>query len=209
MRHEEVLAGGSVNEVSRVGDVVLKTAGPWTEAVREVLGYLARNGFSYAPTALGRARDGREVMSFLPGEAMMRPWREPMFGDDGLIQAAKMLRDLHDATRDLVLPESTEWRFGRAGKHAGQIVRHGDLGPWNTLWQGTKLTGLVDWDLAEPGFPLTDLAQLAYYFVPLRGETGWRAAGFETEPDIVHRVEVVCGAYDTYSMHDLIVELDR
>jgi thiamine kinase-like enzyme len=110
------------------------------------------------------------MISFLPGESMMRPWKPVMFTDDALVQAATMLRELHDATRGLVLPPETEWRGGKAGKSTGQVIRHGDLGPWNTLWEGDRLTGLIDWDFAEPGLPLTDLAQLALYFVPLRGE---------------------------------------
>lgn len=205
---EETLSGGSVNHVTRIGDVVLKTAGPWTEAVQIVLRHLESRGFIYAPRALGRAEDGREMLSFLPGDSMLRPWRAPLLEKDGLVQATNMVRRLHAATRDLVFPADTEWQSIRAGKVAGQILRHGDLGPWNTLWQEHTLTGLVDWDLAEPGNPLTDLAQLAYYFVPLRGESGWRDAGFDHEPDFERRIEAICTAYGSYGPAELIIELD-
>ena len=132
-----------------------------------------------------------------------------MFTDDALVQAVTMLRLLHDATRDLAFPPHTEWRSGRAGKQPGQVIRHGDLGPWNTLWQGDRLTGLIDWDFAEPGLALTDLAQMALYFVPLRGEAHWRTTGFSHEPDVGHRLAVLCDAYGEFTMGDVVIEIDR
>lgn len=65
----------------------------------------------------------------------------------------------------------------------------------------------MDWDLAEPGSPVTDLAQLAYYFVPLRGERGWREAGFHDAPDYVRRLNVICEAYGGFSPAEIVPEL--
>jgi hypothetical protein len=207
--NEEVLTGGAINTVTRRGDVVFKTGGPWVVAVHTVLDHLESRGFPYSPRALGIDDRGRELISFLPGESMMRPWKPPMFTDQGPIQAATMLRELHDATRDLVLPPDTEWRTGKAAKTPGQVIRHGDLGPWNTLWQGDRLTGLVDWDFAEPGMAITDLAQMALYFVPLRGEDHWPETGFPQRPDFAHRVDVLCDAYGEFSPADVVREVGR
>ena len=165
--------------------------------------------FSYAPRPLGIDEQGREMISFLPGDSMMRPWRAVMFTDDALIQATEMLRELHDATRELELPAETIWRSGAAAKVSGQVIRHGDLGPWNTLWQDNRLTGLIDWDFAEPGEAITDLAQLALYFVPLRGEDHWRECGFASQPDFGHRVSVICKTYRDVSTSDVVREIDR
>ena len=205
--NEEVLTGGTVNNVTRLGDTVYRSGGPWIEAVHAVLDHLEAKGFPYSPRVLGVAEDGREKISFLPGVSMMRPWKPVMKAEDGPIQAAAMLRQFHEATLDLNLPSETRWRFGDAAKDVDQVIRHGDLGPWNTLWEGDRLTGLVDWDLAEPGFPITDLAQLAYYFVPLRGERGWREAGFSDTPDYVRRLDVICAGYGAFSPADVISEL--
>ena len=207
--NEEVLTGGAINTVTRRGDVVFKTGGPWVPAVHTVLDHLESRGFPYSPKALGIDDKGREMISFLPGESMMRPWKPPMFTDQGPVQAAAMLRELHDATRDLVLPPDTEWRTGKAAKTPGQVIRHGDLGPWNTLWQGDRLTGLVDWDFAEPGMALTDLAQMALYFVPLRGEDHWPETCFPQRPDFAHRVEVLCSAYGEFTPTEVVREVDR
>ncbi|MGI8484861.1 MAG: aminoglycoside phosphotransferase family protein [Thermomicrobiales bacterium] len=205
--NEEVLTGGTVNNVTKMGDTVFRSGGPWIEAVHATLNRLEAKGFPYSPRVLGVEVDGREKISFLPGAAMMRPWRPVMLAKHGPIQAAAMLRQFHGATRDLILPSETRWRFGNAAKSADQVIRHGDLGPWNTLWEGDRLTGLVDWDLAEPGFPITDLAQLAYYFIPLRGDRGWREAGFSDAPDYVSRLGAICEAYGAFRPADVINEL--
>lgn len=206
MNHQP-LSGGTVNDVIRHGDLVCKSGGPWVPAVQAVLAHLERVGFLYTPRPRGATPDGREVMTYLHGEPMLRPWRQPLLGDDGLVQLTTMLRRLHEMTHPLTFPADTIWRSGKAPKTRDQIIRHGDLGPWNTMWQGHVLTGLVDWDLAEPGLPLTDLAQLAYYAVPLRAGDHWRHAGFASQPDIVHRLQVIAATYGDVDPDHILVEL--
>ena len=86
----------------------------------------------------------------------------------------------------------------------GQIIRHGDLGPWNTIWQGDNLAALIDWDFIQPGKRIEDLAQMAYYFVPLRGEKGWKDAGFVKRPDIAARLLQLTKSYGMYSPEEVI-----
>jgi len=209
MNVEEPLTGGHINTVTRKGEVVYRTGGPWSAAVLALLGDLCEAGFGYAPPPLGIDGHGREMIAFLPGEPMMRPWRAVMFTDDALAQAAAMLRSLHDVSRGLAYPAQTEWRTGPATKRPGQVIRHGDLGPWNTLWEGETLTGLIDWDFAEPGDAITDLAQMALYFVPLRGEAHWRECGFPERPNFVRRLETLCRAYGTLDPDVVIREIER
>lgn len=209
MSVEIPLTGGAINVVTRRGNIVYRTGGPWSTAVLALLGDLQRLGFGYAPAPIGMDDQGREMISFLTGEPMMRPWRAVMFTEPALQQAAAMLRSLHDATRDLAYPAETEWRTGRAAKEPGQVIRHGDLGPWNTLWDGDTLTGLVDWDFAEPGEAITDLAQMALYFVPLRGEAHWQECGFPKRPDFRRRLDVLCEAYGAIAPVQVIGEIER
>ena len=206
---EELLAGGAINAVTRRGNIVYRPGGSWVPAVHALLDHLHQRGFDYAPKALGVDERSREMISFLPGESMMRPWKPVMFTVDALVQAAAMLRDFHAATFDLVLSAETEWRGGKAEKLPGQVIRHGDLGPWNTLWEDDRLTGLIDWDFAEPGLALTDLAQLALYFVPLRGDDHWRECGFPKRPDFAHRIQVICAAYGSFHPDEVVVEIIR
>ena len=209
MNDEEVLTGGVINTVTRRGDVVYRSGGPWSVAVQDMLAHLQRRGFTYAPAPLGIDEHGREMIAFLPGAVMWRPWRPVMFTDHALVQAATILRALHDATRDLTYPPETVWRTGTAGKQPGQVIRHGDLGPWNMLWEGDTITGLIDWDFAEPGEAITDLAQMALYCVPLRGEAHWRECGFPERPRFRHRVDVLCQAYGAFTVPEVVREIVR
>jgi len=59
------------------------------------------------------------------------------------------------------------WGPERPGEE--MLVTHGDLGPWNCLHRGGRLTGVIDWDLARYGDPLDDAAELALEAVPLHG----------------------------------------
>jgi len=106
--NEEILTGGSTNIVTRKGDIVYRTAGEWIPAVHKVLAHLNEKGFAYSPKPLGVSADGREMLGFMSGESMLRPWKEIMFKDDGIIQAAKMLRSFHDATQELIFPNDTK-----------------------------------------------------------------------------------------------------
>lgn len=209
MSIEELLTGGAINQVTRKGDVVYRSGGPWVPAIHAVLDHLDTAGCTYSPTALGVDESGREMISFLPGTPMPRPWRAVMFGDDALVQAATMLRELHAATIELDLPEDTIWRTGPARKRPGMVIRHGDLGPWNTLWHDETLTGLIDWDFAEPGEALDDLAQMALYFVPLRGEQHWQECGFPKRPDFAARLAVLCTAYGSFVEAAVLAAVER
>src|SRR6187551_3459372 len=110
MNDEILLTGGQVNRVTRRGNVVYRSGGPWVPAVQALLRHLRAAGFGLAPEPLGVADDGREMISFLPGEVMPREnWRPVMFGDTVLEEAGAMLRDLHAATVDVEYPPETIW----------------------------------------------------------------------------------------------------
>ncbi|MBZ2195331.1 phosphotransferase [Occultella gossypii] len=189
---EQPLTGGMVNTVVRVGDTVRRTAGPWTPAVHAVLEHLERVGFDRAPRALGLDDQGREVLSFLPGTPADRPWPEVLRTGDGLRQLAEMVADLAVALASFEAPPDAVWRSGGVPRDGRRVLRHGDLGPWNTLWDGDRLVGLIDWDFLEPAPELWDFAQLAWFAVPLRPEPkGWRTCGFAEEPDHLARLELI------------------
>jgi len=201
---EEILSFGTVSSAVKIGDAVHRQTGPWTPTIHALLNFLNEKGFSYAPHVLGMDEQGREILTFLPGIAASRPWPTNLFETSSLVQAAKMLRQYHDIVEDFQLPDGTEWRGGKIQRLPGQTIRHGDIGPWNTLWQGNSLTGLIDWDFAEPGERVTDLAQMAYYFIPLRGEDGWRQAGFKERPNFNLRLKTLLEAYGMFSTDEVV-----
>jgi hypothetical protein len=196
MVEEQPLTGGVVNTVVRVGETVRRSTGPWTPTVHSLLEHLRAAGFTYAPRALGMDSNGREILSYIDGVPGMRPWPDVLRRDDGLIQVGRMLGQLATAMADFVAPPDACWRTSPDVAAPNGSVRHGDVGMWNTIWRGDRLIGLIDWDFAEPAPPLWDLAQAAWYGIPLfRGDSGWRDCGFSAEPDRRHRLSVLCGAY--------------
>jgi len=193
---EEVLAGGSVNHVVRVGDTVRRPTGPWTPAVHSFLRHLELVGYPYAPRVLGVDEQDREVLTFIPGQALRRPWPTALQADEVLDQIGRALGLLAQASAGFVPPVEAVWQAPDA-RRAGP-VRHGDVGPWNAIFRDGELVGFIDWDFAGPAPALWDLAQAAWYYVPLRPpDRGWRGCGFPAEPDLRARLGRLCSAYGT------------
>ncbi len=82
MTDEEVLVGGSVNHVVRVGDTVRRPTGPRTPAVHAFLRHLESVGYPYAPRVLEVDEQDREVLTFIPGEGLRRPWHPALRADE-------------------------------------------------------------------------------------------------------------------------------
>ncbi len=198
------LTGGYVNTVVRVGDTVRRSIGPWTPTVHALLRHLEAVGFAGAPRVVGLDERGREVLTFIEGTPAGRPWPVALLADEGLRALAGLVRDYHEAVVGFAPPPAAVWRIGEVPLRSGQIVQHGDLGPWNSIWRDGAPVALIDWDSAEPGTVLADVAELAWYAVPLRGEAGWQAAGFQTRPDLRSRLEALCNGYGRFSPAEVL-----
>lgn len=124
--------------VTRVGDEVRRPAYPSTPAVRAVLGHLEAVGFDEAPRWIG-ADEGELRLTYLEGEAGAAGW-DGVLPDDGLAAATELLRRYHEAIAGFTSSD-LPWSSGRVGGPAqGEVVLHGDPGPWNMVWRdGTPL----------------------------------------------------------------------
>jgi hypothetical protein len=74
---EQRLPGGRSFGAVRAGDEVRRPAQPWTATVHSVLRHLEDAGFDGAPRARGLDEQGRERLTFLPGQTMgegTSPW---------------------------------------------------------------------------------------------------------------------------------------
>ena len=157
----EISLVGGRSTVTRRGDVVFRAAAPWSATVLALLRHLEREGFAHAPRVIDSGFDvhGREMLSFVAGESPHPyPW-----GDDALPVLGEMLRQLHRATASFVPPEDAVWRpwFGR---QIGQprVIGHCDTGAWNIIARDSRPVALIDWEVAGPVDPLTELAQAAW-----------------------------------------------
>jgi hypothetical protein len=183
---EEVLTGGGLNEVVRIGSTVRRPTGPWTPAVHRLLEHLAPLGIS--PVVHGvevvRGRE-REVLSYLEGEVGHPPLGEPLRSDEVLVAVARMVRRLHDASAALIGVEEG-WQFPAI--EPVEVICHNDLAPYNMVFRDGLPVGVFDFDGARPGPRWWDVAYTAYCLVPFSPEFG-------TVADQRRRAELFCSAY--------------
>ena len=195
MPAEEPLFGGLVDgRVVRAGDTVRRPAGPWTATIQALLAHLQTKDFP-SPKPLGIDNQGREVVSWLPGQASNYPWPAALLAEDGARQVGALLRRYHEAVAGFAPPEPAVWRHGPQALAPGEIVLHGDFGAHNLLWDGDKPSGVIDFELARPGKPVDDAIFCAVRIAQLRPEKMARAAGFARDPDRRARLEAFADGY--------------
>jgi len=202
--------------IARRGGQLLRPMGPWSGAVHEYLRHLESAGFAGAPRFLGTEGE-REVLTFIDGDVPVDPQWQPGHGqrlpayarsDAALIAAAGLVRQLHEAARGY-RPTDTGYRFRPGSPRAGEIVSHGDLGPWNTAYRDGVPVAFIDWDAAGPVDPLVDLAAAAWAFVPIAPPDQLREAGFEPVPDVGVRLRLFVDAYGVSDRRAILPALQR
>ncbi len=201
---EEKLTTNDKHPILRIDETVHRPTGWWTPAVHELLKYLESVGFKYSPRVLGFDEEGREVLSYIKGESGKDGWLK-ILSDHGLSKFAKFLREYHDAVAGFKPAEDSEWAYAKGGLKQGQIICHGDFGPWNVVWQGAAPIGLVDWDMAFPAEPRYDILYALQYAVPFRkDETTIKWHHFPEVPDRQHRIQTFAEAYGLESIGDVV-----
>lgn len=192
----ERLEGGTFSTVVRIGDAVHRPAGPWTPTIHALLKHLEHKGYSGAPRVIGIDEQDREILSFMPGRVANWPWPQILISDDGVRQYAQLLRSYHVAVEDFPVPPKPIWQNPLKGTPAaGEIIRHGDTGPWNSVWDNERIVGFIDWDLACPGTAREDVLETLWHVAPLYSETLCREVGFSDTPDRTNRVDLFLQHY--------------
>lgn len=164
---EKPLYGGNVTGAVRIGQTVRRKTGPWSTTVHTLLRHLEAGGFTGAPRFLGMDEQGREILTFIDGEVGHYPLPPSMWSDESLVAVAHFLRRYHDATVSYIPPADALWQFVYPDHSQHEIICHGDVAPYNMIYQDSKPHALIDFDTAGPGPRLWDLAYAAYRFVPL------------------------------------------
>ena len=206
---EEVLRGGAVNpSVVRVGDTVRRIPNASTEAVHALLRHLEAKGFDGAPRALGFDDQGRDTLSYIAGSVSLDDdWPDVLRHDEGLTAVVRLVKRFHDAVADFAPPPDAVWSTGVHPLAAGEVVCHGDPGPWNIVWRDSSPIALIDWDFAMPAVPLYDVSYLAFEMVPLRDDDRCREVGFREIPDRKRRLRLVCETYGRGATPETLIDL--
>lgn len=168
---EVLLHGGITNQgrVSRLGATVRRPERPTSPATRALLLHLERVGFDGAPRHLGRDEQGREVLSFMPGEVPLDPHPDWAFTDAALVSVAELLRRYHDAAASFD-PAGHTWPRPVPRAFRGPLVCHNDPNLDNVVFSGGRAVALIDFDLAGPAAPVWDVACAVRLWAPLREE---------------------------------------
>ena len=180
-----------MNEVVRSGATVIRSAGTWTPSIHRLLRHLRAQGLDWVPEPLGMAPEDKEVIQFIEGIVPTYPMPEWIWQESLLIDAARKLRALHDATIGYV-DEDAIWRLD--AHDPIEVICHNDFAPYNMVFDSGTCVGVIDFDMASPGPRLWDLAYLAYRIVPLTSPSnpdGLR----NTDANCIHRLDLLIAAY--------------
>ncbi|MFD0782792.1 aminoglycoside phosphotransferase family protein [Micromonospora azadirachtae] len=168
-----------------------------------LLNHLRAVGFSYVPKPLAIVND-EEILEYIPGDSGPAGWAR-VVPEAGLRAFARLLRDYHQAVSGFTPPKGARWVLAEGAPEPGQVVCHGDFGPWNIVWDGLRPVGLVDFDMAEPGEPLDDIAYALEYVTPFRDDTqAVRWQSFTTPPNRYQRIEIFADEYGLPTVDGLV-----
>lgn len=165
---EVPLPGGLSNagHVVRRGDTVRRPMRPTSLATHALLRHLEEVGFEGATRFLGVDANGREVDSYIPGDAAIAPLPAWALTDEAMVSVAGLLRAYHDAQATFD-PSPYRWPLGAPKRFGHTLISHNDPCPDNVVFRDGRAVALIDFDLASPGSRLWDVACAARLWSPL------------------------------------------
>ncbi|MEO6115257.1 MAG: aminoglycoside phosphotransferase family protein [Pseudolysinimonas sp.] len=185
---DDQLGGGNMNAVRRVGDTVVRNAGPWTPTIHRFLVFLDAAGIDGIPRPVSIGRD-REVLSFVAGEVPVYPLPEWVWSDEVLVDAAHRLRSLHDASVGFDVRDAI-WQV--PSHPPIEVICHNDFAPHNLAFENGRVVGAIDFDTCSPGSRMWDIAYLATRIVPLTAEL---PAGAPREGQSRRQIQLLLDSY--------------
>lgn len=159
------LTGGNVSDIYRSGNTVRRKRKPESDNVHKLLKHLEGKNYSPAPKFLGIDEKGREILSFIEGEAGNYPVKPYMWSNESLKEIAKLLRLYHDAVSDFPFDES--WQSLDNTPPPYDVICHNDFAIYNIIFNQETPVGIIDFDTVGPGPRLWDIAYTLYTCIPL------------------------------------------
>jgi hypothetical protein len=132
-----------------------------------LLTYLAEVGFEGAPRLLGIDDADREVLTFIPGEAVTPPYPAWALTDDALRSVAHLLRRYHEAVAGFD-PTGYDWPEVAPPDFDEGLACHNDVNLDNVIFRDGHAVALIDFDWANPGSAVWDVAGAVRLWAPLR-----------------------------------------
>jgi hypothetical protein len=208
---EERLLGGRLTVVVRAGDTVRRLPMPWSSEVQRLLTHVRSRGFLLVPEPLGFDEQGREILRYIEGDtsATVTPWPGSLWSDELLVEVGKTVAAYHRAVADFVPSIGAHWQYRPRALLTGEIICHHDFAPYNAVFKGGRLLGMVDWEGAGPGTIQEEIAFLAWQWVPLSSPEAEINNGSDPEVDQVARLRLLLDSYgyeDRAGLVDAVIE---
>lgn len=195
---EQPLPGGldSDGSVVRVADTVRRPERLHSATVRAFLLHLRANGFDAAPLPLGHDAQGRQVLTYLPGDVAHPPYPAWAAGEPLLRSVAALQRRLHEAAEEFTLPDGAVWQTANLPSlpAGANLFCHNDLCVENVVVREGRAVGVIDFDFAAPSDRLFDIAVAARHWVPVRAAVDLPPSW--TGIDRRGRFEALCAVHD-------------
>ena len=168
-RSEIPLRGGIANRdlVVRKGDTVRRPQRETSPATHALLRYLEEVGFDGAPRFLGVDPEGREILSYIAGEAVTPPFPAWALTDAALRSVAQLLRRYHEAVAGFDA-RPHHWPPSPPAPYDGSLLCHNDPNLDNVVFRRGHAVALIDFDLASPGSAVWDVAGAVRLWAPMR-----------------------------------------
>ncbi|HZD64611.1 MAG TPA: phosphotransferase [Acidimicrobiales bacterium] len=208
---EVVLPGGIVNAgaVVRSGRYLLRPSTPYTGAVHRLLRHVRAAGCAGVPEPVGIDVDGRERLVFIEGDVPTPPYPHWSQTDGALVSVTELLARFHASLAEYAVAPDDAWSEELADPASGTMICHNDVCLENVVFRDGRAVALLDFELAAPGRPLYDLAQLARGWVPVDDDLSAYRLGW-TPADRPARLRLVSDAYglDEAARVELVDTLD-
>jgi hypothetical protein len=204
----EILPGGVANAgaVVRYGVEVVRPSNVHSPTIHAFLRHIRANGFDGVPEPRRLDPEGREWLSFIPGEVPVPPFPAWSRTDAVLASTAQLIRAFHDASAGFSQPDDGSWSTELADPMGGDVICHNDVCPENVVYRDGIAVALLDFDFAAPGRRTFDLASFASMCVPLDADEDAARTG-RSGLDPFTRLRVVADAYGLPSDRRELVDL--
>jgi len=202
---EDAMARGRFANVRREGATVVRHPALDNSGSRALLRHFEDEGCRLMPRILEVSAE-HERLTYIPGATGYPPLAEDLRSEKALVSVARAVRTIHDLSVSFIDRGACEWHPLETCRpvHDVEIIGHGDLAPWNIVFEGAEVTGIIDWDAAGPMTRSWDMAYLAHQFVPFYLGDDISSWGWDSPPDRRARLALLCEAYGGLDLGDVV-----
>jgi hypothetical protein len=192
----------ALRPVSISDGVVTRPASAWSPTVHAFLRYLRGRGLTCVPEPISIEGDVERLVA-IEGDSGADGWVHT-HSEAGLRSAVRLLRTVHDASVGWEPPPDAVFCAPPVESDSESVWCHGDVGPWNMVWDGDEAVGLIDWDFLHRAPRLDDVAYALRWFAPARDDEmalDWHH--FPAVPDRARRIRIFLETYGGLTAFDV------